>query len=108
MKIEHVFGIWKRRFPYLQQQLKSTNLLVITACSVLYNIARKAANPVPDGGDENDNNAPVPVPPNANQGGQALRAILIHFSEINRYLVNLLFFTNIYTIQQITTNCHFE
>jgi hypothetical protein len=46
---------------------------------VLYNIARKAANPVPDGGDENDNNAPVPVPPNANQGGQALRAILIHF-----------------------------
>jgi hypothetical protein len=33
---------------------------------VLYNIARKAVIPVPDGGDENDNNVPVPVPPNAN------------------------------------------
>ena len=83
MKIENVFGIWKRRFPCLRQQLRfklSTNLLVITACSVLYNIARKAAIPIPDGGDENDNNVPVPVPPNANQGGQTLRAILIrHF-----------------------------
>jgi hypothetical protein len=83
VKIENVFGIWKRRFPSLRQQLRfklSTNLLVITACSVLYNIARKAEISVPDGGDENDNNVSVPVPPNANQGGQALRAILIrHF-----------------------------
>jgi hypothetical protein len=83
VKIENVFGIWKRRFPSLRQQLRfklSTNLLVITACSVLYNIARKADISVPDGGDENDNNVSVPVPPNANQGGQALRAILIrHF-----------------------------
>ena len=69
VKIENVFGIWKRRFPCSRQQLRfklSTNLLVITACSVLYNIASKAAIPVPDGGDENDNNVPVPVSPNAN------------------------------------------
>ena len=59
----------KRRFPCLRQQLRfklSTNLLVITACSVLYNIARKAAIPVPDGGYENDNNVAISVPLNAN------------------------------------------
>jgi hypothetical protein len=39
-----MFGIWKRRFPFLRKQLRfklSSNLLVIIACSVLYNIARK-------------------------------------------------------------------
>jgi hypothetical protein len=55
-----------------------TNLLVITACAVLYNIARKAAIPAPDGNDDGgDPNVQVPIPPNANQGGQARRALLI-------------------------------
>ncbi|XP_048756388.2 putative nuclease HARBI1 [Ostrea edulis] len=83
VKIENVFGIWKRRFPCLRQQLRlklSTSLLVITACSVLYNIARKAAVPVPETNDDNPDDVPVPVLPNQNQGGQALRTILIrHF-----------------------------
>lgn len=82
VKIENVFGIWKRRFPCLRNQLRfkiSSTLHIIIACAVLYNIARKAAIPVPDDDYEGDIAVPVPVLPNANQGGQALRAVLIHF-----------------------------
>jgi hypothetical protein len=54
VKIENLFGVWKRRFPCLSMKLclkLSTSLLVIVACGVLYNIARKNGLPVPDGPD---------------------------------------------------------
>lgn len=81
VKIENVFGILKRRFPCLRQQLRlklQTNITVITACCVLYNIARELSIPLPNEDDCDDNDdVPVPVLQNYNQGGRALRTILI-------------------------------
>lgn len=66
VKIDNGFGIWKRRFPCLRNQLRfniSSTLHIIIACAVLYNIARKAATPVPDDDYEGDIAVPVPVLP---------------------------------------------
>lgn len=81
VKIENVFGIWKRRFPCLQLVLRlklETSLAVIVACAVLHNFSRMNAVPMPED-DVAEGNVEVPVPQldNPNQGGQAIRAALI-------------------------------
>lgn len=76
VKIENVFGVLKRRFPCLRQQLRlklRTALAVIIACAVLYNIARKMSLPLPDNSDGENEIIPVQVYGNANQVGQARR-----------------------------------
>lgn len=83
VKIENVFGYGKDTFLVFVTKLLrfkiSSTLHIIIACAVLYNIARKAAIPVPDDY-KRDIAVPVLVLPNANQGGQALRAVLMrHF-----------------------------
>lgn len=58
----------------------SSTLHIIIACEVLYNVVRKAAFPVPDDYCEGNIAVPILVLPNADQGEQALRAVLLrHF-----------------------------
>lgn len=50
VKIENLFGVWKRRFPILAYgcRLKlDTTLTVIVATAVLHNIARRQHEPEP-------------------------------------------------------------
>lgn len=50
VQIENVFDTLKTRLPCLRKQdrLKQTNVTVITACCVLYNIARYLSLPLPN------------------------------------------------------------
>lgn len=70
VKIENVFGILKRRFPCLRHQLRlklQTNVTVITACCVLYNIARDLSIPLPNEDDGNEIDQ-VPVQQSGRKG----------------------------------------
>ncbi len=55
VRIENLFGIWKRRFPCLRYQLRlrlSTSVVVIVACAVLHNLARLRREDLPDDRDD--------------------------------------------------------
>lgn len=86
VKIENLFGTWKRRFPCLRYTLRLklyTTLIVIVACAVLHNLARRENVAMPaDGGDQQlpPEDVPVHPPHHRLQGGHAFRAVLIrHF-----------------------------
>ncbi|XP_053383749.1 putative nuclease HARBI1 [Mercenaria mercenaria] len=84
VRIENLFGIWKRRFPCTRYQLRvklSTALVVIVACAVLHNLARMMMEPIPDDNDQR----PFPEEVDGEhvrreEGGRAIRNMLIrHF-----------------------------
>ena len=81
VKIENLFGVWKRRFPCLSRTLAlklDTTLAVIVACGVLHNLARQNGITEPQLYAQNGDAAvPMDPPPNPNQGGHAQRNRLI-------------------------------
>ncbi len=84
VKIENLFGTWKRRFPCLRYVLRlklSTTLAVIVACAVLHNFARQEMDVMPaDDQPAPPEDVPVHPPQHQLQGGQAFRAVMIrHF-----------------------------
>lgn len=84
VKIENVFGVWKRRFQCLSRTLAiklDTSLAVIVACGVLHNIARTYN--LPEFEDVHEAYLQEPEQPiqNPNQGGRAQRAQLVRLFE---------------------------
>ena len=81
VKVENLFGVWKRRFPCLRHVLRlklNTALVVIVATAVVHNYAREKNDPLPDDDDELPPAESVPVQPvRKNEGGQALRNLMI-------------------------------
>ncbi len=85
VKVENLFGVWKRRFPCLRCTLRlklSTTVVVIVACAVLQNFARRQRERLPADVNQFPPEVDVPVDPPQHrlQGGQAYRALMIrHF-----------------------------
>jgi len=82
VKIEHTFGVLKRRFPCLTLDLRlkvQTSLRVITACAVLYNFAKERREPLPEIEPLADVARPnVPAQRvDREVGGRALREVII-------------------------------
>ena len=84
VRIENLFGVWKRRFPCLSRQLRlklDTSLAVISACGVLHNICTEQHVALPEPAavvQENFNDVAVPNVDYQNYGGQAQRQRIIN------------------------------
>ena len=81
VRVENLFGVWKRRFPCLSRKLNlklDSSLATIVSCGVLHNIAKMRNLPdVEADADVPDNVVPVAPPPNPQHGGNAYRAVYI-------------------------------
>ena len=85
VRIENLFGVWKRRFPCLSNKLflkLDTSLAVIIACAVLHNICTERRVDVPQNAVQ-DNEQDIPIHAIGdvvvqNFGGQAQRQRLIN------------------------------
>lgn len=83
--IERLFGIWKRRFPCLSQELRfkpEKACVIIVACAVLHNISLLLADIMPDNNILLFENEPPAQHANGDITGNAKRRLIIqeHFS----------------------------
>ena len=83
--VERAIGIWKRRFPALQDPIRThvdNTLPIIVAAAVLHNIALSRDRDFPgiddnDNGDDSDNDGQMGVRPVDNARGNAIRRNII-------------------------------
>ena len=82
-----VFGVWKRRFPCIQEGLRTkldTTLTIIVAVAVLYNFGKRVGDEIPEEGEHSleDDLADAQVQNAGNANGNAVRRTLIenHFA----------------------------
>ena len=85
--IERVFGVWKRRFPCIQEGLRTkldTTLTIIVAVAVLYNFGKRVGDELPEEDEHplEDDLADAQVQNAGNANGNAVRRTLIenHFA----------------------------
>lgn len=59
--IEHLFGVWKRRFPCLRLGLRlklNRSLIAISAAAVLYQLLKRMGEPEPEEDEDDEDNEP--------------------------------------------------